>query len=119
MREGGNLKFGGMISQPPRLTTCITLESFPVYNRKDLSDEEPLLKQTGFICDQNLEVTMILSSVNILYLSSSIEFPHLDTGNENGTEMQGQNLNKSIHLPLNPFRRSRNRTGFLLQKKRG
>ncbi|CAL6299422.1 unnamed protein product [Bathycoccus prasinos] len=70
------------------------------YERKDLSDEEPLLKQTGFICDQNLEVTMILSSVNILYLSSSIEFPHLDTGNENGTEMQGQNLNKSIHLPL-------------------
>ena len=69
MREGGNLcLFGGMISQPPRLTTCITLESFPVYNRKDLSDEEPLLKQTGFICDQNLEVTMILSSVNILYL---------------------------------------------------
>ena len=108
-----------MISQPPRLTACIALESFPVYNNNSRSEEE-YLKRTYFNCDQNLEVTTILSSVNILYLyvklffiyflkiasfssSSSIDIRPLDTGNESGTEIQSRDLYKFSHLMLSAF----------------
>ena len=108
-----------MISQPPRLTACIALESFPVYNNNSRSEEE-YLKRTYFSCDQNLEVTTILSSVNILYLyvklffiyflkiasfssSSSIDIRPLDTGNESGTEIQSRDLYKFSHLMLSAF----------------
>jgi hypothetical protein len=57
----------GMVSQPPRLTTCIALESFLVFNKNEWKEEETL-EHNGIICSQNIEVSLILSSVNIPYL---------------------------------------------------